>query len=130
MLSERGYAPVSGSFGQPVIVQASAGFLPVATSADGGYTEQEIIIADLPLAGPKEEPTRMVPVVGRGAAAEWLCAPRRTGQPTVGQGRSVLARCLIAVGLSLRADWVGALDRCGSLVRLVLNHGQQHVEET
>jgi hypothetical protein len=52
VLVEHGYAAVSGSFGQPFVVQASSGYLSLTLTVEDlpGYTEQEIIVANL--AGP------------------------------------------------------------------------------
>src|SRR5712691_5551911 len=52
LLLQRGYAAMSGSFGQPIVVPAGSGYFPVTISRDDlpGYTEQEIIVVDL--AGP------------------------------------------------------------------------------
>ena len=54
-LRERGYAVEPGSFGQPVVVQDSAGYSLLNLSFDlPGFTEQEIIVANL--AGPEPVP--------------------------------------------------------------------------
>jgi hypothetical protein len=65
-LRERGYAAESGSFGQPVVAQDRAGYSPLNPSFDlPGFTEQEIVVADL--VGPEpvpEDRQATAPVLG------------------------------------------------------------------
>jgi hypothetical protein len=70
-LRERGYAAESGSFGQPVAFQDSAGYSPLNLSFDlPGFTEQEIIVADL--AGPEPVPAnRQAILPASGVPALW-----------------------------------------------------------
>lgn len=79
VLQERGYAAVSGSFGQPVIVPAGAGYLPLNLTVDHlpGYTEQEIVVADL--AGPAPQQHDGQPVERPGPSVEMVWAPTASG---------------------------------------------------
>jgi len=73
LLQQRGYAAASGSFGQPVWVPAGAGYLPLRLTADDlpGYTEQEIVVADLAGPSPQEHDGRPVEVPGPGVQTIW-----------------------------------------------------------
>lgn len=79
MLEQLGYAAVSGSFGQPVIVPAGAGYLPLSLAADGlpGYTEQEIVVANLAGPAPQEYGGKPIDLPGPGVEMVW--APTATG---------------------------------------------------
>jgi hypothetical protein len=79
VLEQLGYAAVSGSFGQPVLVPAGAGYLPLSLTADGlpGYTEQEIVVADLAGPAPQEYGGKSVELPGPGVEMVW--APTATG---------------------------------------------------
>jgi hypothetical protein len=78
-LQQRGYAAVSGSFGQPVVVPPGAGYLPLNLTTDRlpGYTEQEIVIADL--AGPAAQDHSGQPIERPGPGVERVWAPTASG---------------------------------------------------
>jgi hypothetical protein len=66
VLHQRGYAAVSGSFGQPVVVPSGGGYQPLNRTADlPGYTEQEIIVVDLAGPDPQKPAGRSSPTPGR-----------------------------------------------------------------
>jgi len=74
-LRERGYAAESGSFGQPIVVQDSAGYSLLNLSFDlPGFTEQEIIVADLAGPGPVPEDRQAIPPPP-GVPALWCQGP-------------------------------------------------------
>ena len=78
VLQQRGYAAVSGSFGQPVVVPPTAGYQPLNQTADlPGYTEQEIVVADL--AGPEPQAPTGRPAEPPGPGVRWLWVPTASG---------------------------------------------------
>jgi hypothetical protein len=79
VLQERGYAVASGSFGQPVLVPAGEGYVPLNLTADQlpGYTEQEILIADLGGPTPRQHDAQPAERPGPGVRRVW--APTASG---------------------------------------------------
>jgi hypothetical protein len=77
-LQERGYAAESGSFGQPILVEKEAGYLPVQKAGYlPGYTEQEIVVVDL--AGPEPQKPAAAPVESPGPGVQSVWAPMASG---------------------------------------------------
>jgi hypothetical protein len=73
VLQQRGYAAVSGSFGQPVVVPPTAGYQPLNPTADlPGYTEQEIVVADLAGPDPQEPVGRSAEPPAPGVRSLWV----------------------------------------------------------
>jgi hypothetical protein len=78
-LLERGYAAVSGSFGQPVVVPAGEGYRPLRLTPEllPGYTEQEIVVADLGGPAPRQYDDQPAERPGPGVQTVW--APVASG---------------------------------------------------
>lgn len=77
-LQQRGYAAISGSFGQPTRVAKGPGYLPVDLAGFlPGYTEQEIVVVDL--AGPEPQQSAVEPVEPPGPGVPSIWAPTASG---------------------------------------------------
>ena len=77
-LQQRGYAAMSGSFGQPVVVPKAAAYLPLnLTGFLPDYTEQEIVVVDLARPDPQDCGTDLFESPAQGVRSVW--APAASG---------------------------------------------------
>jgi hypothetical protein len=78
-LQGQGYAASLGSFGQPFLVDKGSGYLPAGTSGATlpGYTEQEIVVANLKEPEPVALRGEQIELPGPGVSVVW--APTASG---------------------------------------------------
>jgi hypothetical protein len=80
-LQQRGYAAVSGSFGQPTRVAKGPGYQPVRGGFLPGYTEQEIVVVDLVGPEPQQPAVEPVELPGPGVPSIWARTATRLVDP-------------------------------------------------